>query len=124
MSSRSRGAEGERKAAEYLRRHGYTLLATNFRSARAEIDIVATKGERVVFVEVKYWKALAARDLEYSINPRKQRRIRQASQYFIHKHPEFENAQVGFDVILVSEPGSRITHYENAFEAVGLDSVG
>ncbi|MDE6858109.1 MAG: YraN family protein [Alistipes sp.] len=47
------GREGERAAAEYLRRRGYAILATNWRSGRYELDIVAVGGGCIRFVEVK-----------------------------------------------------------------------
>jgi putative endonuclease len=47
------GARGEKAAAKYLRRHGYKILLKNFRSGKAEVDIVARQKEWLVFVEVK-----------------------------------------------------------------------
>src|ERR1041385_115451 len=47
------GARGEKAAARYLRRHGYKILLKNFRSGKAEVDIVARQKDWLVFVEVK-----------------------------------------------------------------------
>jgi putative endonuclease len=47
------GARGEKAAARYLRRHGYKILLKNFRSGKAEVDIVARHRDWLVFVEVK-----------------------------------------------------------------------
>lgn len=47
------GREGERAAVEYLRGRGYAILATNWRSGRHELDIVAAGGGCIRFVEVK-----------------------------------------------------------------------
>ena len=47
------GARGEKAAAKYLRRHGYKVLVCNFRSGKAEVDIVARHKDWLVFVEVK-----------------------------------------------------------------------
>ncbi len=47
------GARGEKAAAKYLRRHGYKILLRNFRSGKAEVDIVARQKDWLVFVEVK-----------------------------------------------------------------------
>jgi len=52
---RSVGNEGERIAGEYLEKHGYKILATNFIAPRiGEIDIVAQLAEKTIFFEVKY----------------------------------------------------------------------
>jgi len=47
------GARGEKAATKYLRRHGYKILLRNFRSGKAEVDIVARHKDWLVFVEVK-----------------------------------------------------------------------
>jgi putative endonuclease len=47
------GARGEKAAARYLRRRGYKILLKNFRSGKAEVDIVARQKDWLVFVEVK-----------------------------------------------------------------------
>jgi putative endonuclease len=47
------GARGEKAAARHLRRRGYKILLKNFRSGKAEVDIVARDKDWLVFVEVK-----------------------------------------------------------------------
>ena len=49
------GARGEKAAAQYLRRHGYRILAKNLRTPSGEIDILAEAPDHrtVVIVEVK-----------------------------------------------------------------------
>ena len=47
------GARGEKAAARYLRRRGYKILTKNFRSGKAEVDLVARHKDWLVFVEVK-----------------------------------------------------------------------
>jgi len=49
------GVRGETYAYWYLRRHGYTLIARNYRAAgvKGEIDLVGYDGRVLAFVEVK-----------------------------------------------------------------------
>ena len=47
------GQRGEKAATHYLRRRGYKILVRNFRSGKAEVDIVARDDDWLVFVEVK-----------------------------------------------------------------------
>jgi putative endonuclease len=47
------GKEGEVLAATWLKEHGYKILHCNWRHSHYEIDIVATKGKFLHFVEVK-----------------------------------------------------------------------
>ena len=47
------GNLGERVAAEYLRRRGFTILGRNITKKTGELDIVAQEGKTLYFVEVK-----------------------------------------------------------------------
>src|SRR5215475_13513747 len=49
------GRTGEDMAHRYLRKHGCTVVARNYRppSGAGEIDLVAWDGGRLVFIEVK-----------------------------------------------------------------------
>ena len=47
------GRIGEAIAAEYLRLIGYGIIERNLRIGRNEIDIIASDGDCIVFVEVK-----------------------------------------------------------------------
>ena len=44
---------GERLAAVYYRRRGCRVLEMNFRTRRGEIDVIAQKGDMLIFAEVK-----------------------------------------------------------------------
>ena len=61
-----KGRAGEEAAAAWLAAGGWLIRARNFRVARGEIDIIATRGETIAFVEVKSWSALPASELEHS----------------------------------------------------------
>ena len=54
MKSQAKGKLGECIARIYLRLHLYKILEKNFRTNTGEIDIIAKKGETIVFVEVKF----------------------------------------------------------------------
>lgn len=56
MGTKTLGDFGERKACEYLQKHGYTIIDTQYTSRFGEIDIIATYKHFVVFVEVKLRK--------------------------------------------------------------------
>jgi putative endonuclease len=47
------GQLGERLAAHRLERSGYRVLERNYRTREGEIDIVARRGQTLVFCEVK-----------------------------------------------------------------------
>lgn len=116
MKQHLKGLRGEEAAAGYLKERGYCVLARNFRSRRGEVDLIARKGEELVFIEVKSWDVYGADSLEYAINALKQRRIRQAGMFFVHRHPDLAGMSMRFDVLLI-RPGG-IDHIENAFDGV------
>ena len=48
------GKAGEAAAEYYVRQQlGYEVLARNFRVTEGEIDLIATDGDEMVFIEVK-----------------------------------------------------------------------
>lgn len=44
---------GEDAACKFLLKKGYTILERNFRKGYGEIDVIATEGDTLVFIEVK-----------------------------------------------------------------------
>ena len=54
MKSKSKGKLGECIARIYLRLHLYKILEKNFKTNTGEIDIIAKKGETIVFVKFKF----------------------------------------------------------------------
>ena len=47
------GDRGEAMVADYLRRHGYEIVASQFRCRFGEIDLIARRENVLCFVEVK-----------------------------------------------------------------------
>ncbi|EKD29396.1 MAG: hypothetical protein ACD_78C00424G0002, partial [uncultured bacterium (gcode 4)] len=55
ISSRTIGDQAELLAIQYLQKHGYEIMETNFVASKwGEIDIIARKDGITVFFEVKY----------------------------------------------------------------------
>lgn len=81
-----RGAEAERAAADWLRREGYLIMDTNWRSGRYELDIVAQKGDCIHFVEVKCRRAGSLTTPEEALTPGKVRSLLRAANDYIAQH--------------------------------------
>ena len=47
------GQKGEDEAAKYLTKAGFTILDRNYRKPWGELDLIAKKGNKLYFVEVK-----------------------------------------------------------------------
>ena len=116
MNRRGRGAVGENEAGSYLESQGYSVLARNFRTRRGEVDLVARKGRRLAFVEVKSWASYQADSLEYAIGAWKRRRIVEVSRSYLQLHPQPDDVRIAFDVILLRE--GRVNHIQDAFPGV------
>ncbi|MDR1929492.1 MAG: YraN family protein [Treponema sp.] len=113
MTSRTKGLEGENRAAAVLEQAGLRVMDRNIRWKTGEIDLVALDGETVVFVEVKNWPAGGPEDLEYGIDRKKQRRIIETAKYFLSSHREYSDRPVRFDVVFLNS--ETVTHLESAF---------
>lgn len=119
MDAGALGRWGEDRAAEYLRKKGYTLLEKNFRCRMGEIDLIARKGRFLVFAEVKLRKNADYGQAREFVTAAKQRRIKTAASLWLAEH---ETAlQPRFDVIEIYAPKGpegcvRIGQIEDAFQ--------
>ncbi len=117
------GRRGEEAAARYLRRRGYRILGRGQSWKGGELDIVALRGETIVFVEVRTRQSDVPTRPEESVDLVKQRRLTRLAVGYLKRHRLFDHP-ARFDVIAVVWPeGCRrpeIRHVENAFQAVGL----
>jgi len=109
-----RGKSAEAGAAAYLIARGYAIAAMRFKSRVGEVDLVARRGEELVFIEVKARARLD--DAALSVTPRQQRRIVAAAEAWLADHPDDGVRDIRFDVILVAHNG-RTQHIMAAFDA-------
>jgi putative endonuclease len=81
------GRMGEDAAHRYLRRHGCTVVARNYRirSGGGEIDLVAWHGDRLVFVEVKTRANEDYGAPEVAVDAEKRANVRRASQDYARR---------------------------------------
>ena len=113
------GAWGEAAAAEYLRKKHYRLIGKNFRLRSGEIDLIAEKGNYLVFVEVKTRRDDAFAEAREFVDARKCERIRATASLWLASN-ETEK-QPRFDVIEVYAPDGTATrrplirHWEDVF---------
>ena len=111
------GSIGEKLAADYLERIGYSILQRNFRWCFGEIDIIACNSEYLVFCEVKTRKGSALLHPSRSVTKVKGKRIRELASLYLMEH-EDETRQPRFDVIFAimnQNHEGTIEHLENAF---------
>jgi putative endonuclease len=108
------GQEGERLAAEYLQKKGFLICETNYRAGKSEIDIIAIKGELMVFVEVKLRKSANYGYPEEAVNEKKWEKITEGAEAYLEKNRW--NGIIRFDIISILKANKpEITHIEDAF---------
>ncbi len=116
------GQLGEVFAARYLWKHGYRVLMQNYKCRHGEIDLVAAKHKKVVFVEVKTRTPDAIAQPKEAVDFQKRQRIILASLNVL-KFEELADFQPRFDVIEVTMEydslynKAKINHIKNAFGA-------
>ena len=91
---------------------GYLPLARRFKTPVGEIDLVALKGKRLAFVEVKRRKTVDA--AAWTLPAKQRRRIARAAQYWLASNPRFAGHDMAFDVVLTA-PWRLPRHIANAF---------
>ena len=102
MSDSSGGRRAERRAVLWYRVRGYRILGRNVWAGGNELDVIARRGRRLVFCEVKSKRGTGFGDPVEMVHPEKQRRLRRAAEAWVQAHPELRGAVVRFDVVTVS----------------------
>ena len=115
---KNRGLWGENKAVEFLKAKNYTILARNYHSRFGEIDIIASKNNYIIFVEVKTRKNTAFGFPAEFVDYKKQQKIMKTAQLYINDNfnAEFDYR---FDIIEVfhyDDNKVNFNHLKGAFE--------
>jgi putative endonuclease len=105
--------EAERRAARHYRLRGYRILGTNVWAGGNELDVIARRGRRLIFCEVKEKRQDRYGHASEMVGPEKQRRVRRAAETWLAAHPELEHVEVRFDIVDVGR--GRLTRLANAF---------
>lgn len=114
------GKWGEDQAAAYLKKLGYSILGRNVRpNKHDEIDVVAQKGELLVFVEVKTRKQEDYGRPAMAVDQEKRHALNRAAAAYLRK-AKYPDMFYRFDVIeVLGEPEHEeppiIRHLDDAF---------
>ena len=117
---RALGAQGEARAADFLQQRGYRITERNVRIGGVEIDLIATRGAVVAFVEVKTRRTTRFGPPELAVDRSKQARMIRAAAAWLRRH-RGNVRRVRFDVVACRPPRGtpgewRIEHLPGAFE--------
>ncbi|MBE7075821.1 MAG: YraN family protein [Clostridiales bacterium] len=108
-----KGDCGEILAQKFLRKLKYKIIETNYKNKFGEIDIIAQKDGKIVFVEVKSRETSAfGRPIE-AVDLNKQNKIKKVAEFYLILHNQYYQ-EVRFDVVELLD--GEITLTENAFQ--------
>lgn len=109
------GKEGEKAAADFLRKEGYAILQTNYVYQKAEIDIIAQQGDVLAVVEVKTRSSIAFGLPQDFVKPKKIQLLVKAVDNYITENDL--DVEARFDIIAIHKNGSKydIEHLKDAF---------
>lgn len=121
------GRLGEEETVARLKKAGCDILARNYRCVQGELDIVAKKGDTILFVEVKARAKGALAPPACAVDQTKRRRLVKSAMQFLYAHREYENLQPRFDVaevIFAHGDSFRVLAFDYLKHAFTLDDIG
>lgn len=109
------GKKGEQLAVDFLLENNYEVLERNYRFEKAEVDIIAQKGDILAIVEVKTRSTVDFGNPQDFVKPKQIKNLVKAVDAYVTENDL--DLEVRFDIIaLVKEgKGFQIEHLENAF---------
>lgn len=109
------GRLGEKSAKEYLQQRGYKILQQNYRTRYAEIDLIARKGDVLVFVEVRTKIGEQFGTPEETLQGKKLQRVKRNALWYAGHVKWDKQCRVDAVCIVLDEHGAvqKLAHYEN-----------
>ncbi|MCK4738885.1 MAG: YraN family protein [Deltaproteobacteria bacterium] len=113
------GIRGEEEALKFLKKSGYKIITRNHSCRFGEVDIIATEGSVLAFIEVKARKNAKHSRPEEAVNARKIIRITKAAEDFLMKNPTYADYPARFDIVGLVESGDgfEVSLLRSAFDA-------
>ena len=121
MLKKEIGRQGEDIACDFLRKNKYMILACNYQVRQGEIDIIAQKGDKIVFVEVKTRTSKRFGTAAEAVTWKKRQHIMQAAlAYMQNEKPKCPQYQFDVIEIYLTKDGifEELNHIKDAFTYV------
>ena len=106
-----RGRRSVWVAAAALWAGGYRIVGGRVRPPHGEIDLIAVRGRRLAFVEVK--RRATRAEAEAALTTRQAGRMARAAEFWVSRHAAFREHDRGLDAMLVV-PGRLPIHLPDA----------
>jgi putative endonuclease len=105
------GSTGEKLAVTWLQQKTYVIKEINWRYKHLEVDIIATKGDTLHFIEVKTRTTTEFGNPEESITKLKMKNLKDAAEQYQFLHPGWKWIQ--FDVLAILFKSGKIDYWFN-----------
>ena len=106
------GRAGEKLAVDFLKKKGFKILKTNYKTVVGEIDIIAQDKEYIVFIEVKTRSSDNYGLPREAVDRKKQEKYYKTATFYLQKEKKTD-ANCRFDVVEIEN--GQINHIFNAF---------
>ena len=105
------GKLGEELAVAYLKTHDHIILEQNYIWERSEVDIIATKNDRIIFVEVKTRMSPYLSDPALMVPIKKWKQIMRAADIYMKESDRNLIAQFDIVHVVTNKDYTKIEHY-------------
>lgn len=109
------GKQGEEIAKKFLLKKNYTIVDTNWRFDKDEIDIVAKDGDELVVVEVKTRSTDYYGFPEDAVNSQKEGFLIRATEAYLEENELDLDTRFDIVSIIINEKETKIHHIVDAF---------
>jgi putative endonuclease len=108
------GKKGEAFAVQYLKKEGYEILETNWRYHHKEIDIISSKDNKIIFIEVKTRTSVIFEKPQQAVTNTKIKHLIKAAD----KYMQSINKDSRYDIItvLAGDTYKILEHIKDAFK--------
>jgi putative endonuclease len=114
-NSQKFGKEAEELARKHLVNKGFSILQSNWRFKKYEVDIIAESNEFIVFVEVKARSTEAFGEPEMFVTLKKQKFLIAAANNYLQENNIEKEARFDIIGILPINNNYSVKHLEGAF---------
>jgi putative endonuclease len=118
------GKSGENEALVFLKKNGYKILVSNYRTRLGEVDIIARDRDTFCFIEVKARRTLCCGSGAEAVSRLKQRQIAKAALQYLKENSLWDR-KARFDVVSILFEGAQAKTQliKNAYELDGRFSA-
>ena len=110
------GKIGEDISANYLIKHGFSIISRNFHSRYGEIDIICENSDYIIFVEVKTKKSSTSSCARERVDFHKQLKILKTIETYFSNNEVDKQPRIDVIEVILFKNKFEINHIENAFD--------